>query len=86
MKKTDISAVIVLVLFIRCGNKTGWNDVFHADDAHTGMYQSAGGKNLGAVRWKFKTDDKIFSSPVIMNEIVYFGSADGYLYALELKP
>jgi eukaryotic-like serine/threonine-protein kinase len=83
MKKTSISAFIVLVLFIRCGNKAGWNDVFHADEAHTGLYQSAGGKNLGAVRWKFKTDDKIFSSPVIMNGTVYIGSEDGNLYAIK---
>ena len=25
----------------------------------------------------------IFSSPLVVNQVVYFGSTDGYLYALE---
>lgn len=40
---------------------------------------------LGDVKWKFKTDGKIFSSPIAKEGIVYIGSEDGYLYAIEEK-
>jgi outer membrane protein assembly factor BamB len=34
------------------------------------------------VKWKFKTEGKIFSSPALVNGVVYVGSEDGYLYAI----
>jgi len=34
------------------------------------------------VRWKFKTGDKIASSPTVVNGVAYVGSWDGYEYAL----
>lgn len=40
---------------------------------------------LGDVKWKFKTDGKIFSSPIAKDRIVFIGSEDGYLYAIEEK-
>ncbi len=38
---------------------------------------------LGDTKWKFKTDGKIFSSPVAKDGIIFIGSEDGYLYAIE---
>jgi len=32
---------------------------------------------------RFKTGDWISSSPCVVDGVVYFGSEDGYLYALE---
>lgn len=32
--------------------------------------------------WKFKTDGRIYSSPAIDGDLIYFGSGDNYLYAL----
>jgi eukaryotic-like serine/threonine-protein kinase len=84
MKKIYFSLFITCFLFVQCNNKSRWNDVFHADEAHTGIYHSAGGKNLGVVKWKFKTGDKIFSSPVIKDGLVYIGSEDSNLYAIKL--
>ena len=40
---------------------------------------------LGSLKWAFKTDGKIFSSPIVQNGIVYIGSEDGNLYAIEEK-
>ncbi|OUL60450.1 PQQ-binding-like beta-propeller repeat protein [Flavobacterium sp. AJR] len=40
---------------------------------------------LGDIKWKFKTDGKIFSSPIAKNGIVFIGSEDGFLYAIEEK-
>lgn len=36
----------------------------------------------GALRWRFETDGVIFSSPTIADGVVYFGSNDNSLYAL----
>ena len=37
------------------------------------------------MKWKFKSQGKIFSSPAISNNIVYIGSADHSLYAIDIK-
>lgn len=40
----------------------------------------------GTLKWKFETEDGVESSPAIGPEgIIYFGSYDGYLYALKDK-
>lgn len=38
---------------------------------------------LGKTKWTFKTQGKIFASPLIANETTYIGSDDGNLYALD---
>jgi outer membrane protein assembly factor BamB len=35
--------------------------------------------------WKFKTGKGVASSPIIVGDAVYFGSKDGYFYALDKK-
>ncbi|NYZ79459.1 PQQ-binding-like beta-propeller repeat protein [Candidatus Micrarchaeota archaeon] len=41
--------------------------------------QSVGREGL---KWVFSTDDYVISSPAVHNGVVFFGSADGYFYAL----
>ncbi|MDT9191305.1 MAG: PQQ-binding-like beta-propeller repeat protein, partial [Limnospira sp. PMC 894.15] len=33
--------------------------------------------------WKFRTEDGIFSSPAVSGGVVYFGSYDNHLYAVD---
>ncbi|PJJ09605.1 outer membrane protein assembly factor BamB [Flavobacterium sp. 1] len=42
-------------------------------------------KPLGDLKWVFKTNGKIFSSPIVHDGIVYIGSEDGNLYAIHEK-
>ena len=64
-----------------------------AEDWHTFMHNlSFSGvsrdKNLAPpleLLWKFKTGGPIYASPVIANGILYIGSTDGKLYALDPK-
>jgi outer membrane protein assembly factor BamB len=53
------------------------------DPKHTGEYLSPlpSGFTFKKV-WTFKAQDMIISSAVVMNDVIYFGSDDGYLYAL----
>jgi len=37
----------------------------------------------GSVAWKFKTDDKIYSSPVLVRNLLFIASNDRKLYVLE---
>jgi outer membrane protein assembly factor BamB len=43
------------------------------------------GEDFLKLIWKFKTDDQIKSSPAIVDDIVYIGSSDEHIYAIDIK-
>ena len=45
-------------------------------------HEHCGGCNTN-LRWLFKTRNDVVSSPAISNGVVYIGSDDGHVYALE---
>jgi outer membrane protein assembly factor BamB len=47
------------------------------------VFDDASYKPLGNLKWAYKTNGKVFSSPIVHEGIVYIGSEDGYLYAIE---
>lgn len=49
------------------------------------VFQGEKYNSLGNLKWAFKTNGKIFSSPIVHNGIVYIGSEDGNLYAIHEK-
>src|SRR5262249_40739592 len=57
--------------------------MFHGNPAHTGVYDSPGPKQLGGVKWAFKTGGPIVASPAIADGVIYIGSFDSYLYAID---
>ena len=56
---------------------------FHGDLARNGVYRSSGPTSTGSVKWSFKTGGPIFASPAISDGVVYIGSGDGVLYAVD---
>jgi outer membrane protein assembly factor BamB len=58
--------------------------MFRGDLNHTGVYTAAGVPKLNGVKWKFHTNGYVISSPAVANGVVYVGSTDGNLYAIEL--
>jgi hypothetical protein len=56
---------------------------FHGDAARTGVYPTAGPLQLNGTKWTFKTDGPIIGSPAIANGVVYIGSTDGNVYAVD---
>ena len=56
---------------------------FHGNLAHTGVFTSDGPKHLKEVKWAFKTEGPILSSPAAADGTVFIGSSDTYLYALD---
>ena len=37
------------------------------------------------LKWKFKTGSSVYSSPAVIDGVVYFGSYDKHLYAVDIK-
>ena len=57
--------------------------MFRNDLAHSGVYSAAGVPKLKGVKWTFQTHGEVVSSPAIVDGVVYVGSNDGNLYALD---
>lgn len=49
----------------------------------TGEFLTTGPQGKPSLKWKFKTGKAVKSSPIIVNGVVYIGSDDGHLYALD---
>jgi outer membrane protein assembly factor BamB len=56
--------------------------MFRGDAAHDGAYRGDGPRQFHRVKWKFPTGDRIVSSPVYKDGVIYFGSDDGSVYAV----
>ena len=86
MKAIDPHAqklILLASLVLSCtGLSAQDTPMFRNDLAHTGVY-SAGVPQLHGVKWTFRTHDEIVSSPAIVNGVVYVGSNDGNLYAID---
>ena len=56
---------------------------FHGNVARTGVYEGAGPRQLDKIKWTFKTGGPIVGSPAVAGGVVYTGSEDGALYAVD---
>ena len=57
--------------------------MFRYNAQHTGQCPYDTSKNNGTLKWKYKTDYYVYSSPAIASDgTIYVGSRDGYLYAI----
>jgi outer membrane protein assembly factor BamB len=57
--------------------------MFRGDAAHSGVYPGSGPRALRGVKWKFATGDRVVSSPVWSDGVLYFGSDDNNVYAVD---
>jgi len=56
---------------------------FHGNIARTGVYETSGPAQLRGAKWTFKTDGPIIGSPAVANGVVFIGSIDGNVYAVD---
>jgi outer membrane protein assembly factor BamB len=68
--------------FYRVSKDTG---LFHADLRHTGIFDDMRGTNAAVLKWKFPTQAGVFSSPIVVQGVVYCGSLDTNFYALNAE-
>jgi len=59
--------------------------MFRGDATHSGLYAGEGPRQFHGIKWKFATGDRVVSSPVWSDGVVYFGSDDGSLYAVDAE-
>jgi eukaryotic-like serine/threonine-protein kinase len=55
---------------------------FRGDAQHSGIYAQAGVPLLHGIKWKFKTEGAVISTPAVIDGTAYFGSNDHFLYAV----
>jgi len=61
------------------------NTMFRADPAHRGVYEVAPVTTLGRLRWRFAVAGPVRSTPAIFDGVVYVGSGDGSIHAIDLE-
>lgn len=59
--------------------------MFRGNPAHTGVYPGPAPRELHRVKWKFPTGSRVVGSPIIQENVVYFGSDDGNVYAVDAE-
>lgn len=57
--------------------------MFRGNPAHTGGYAGSAPRELHGVKWKFPTGARVVGSPVTDGKLIYFGSDDGNVYAVD---
>ncbi len=57
--------------------------VFRGDNAHSGVFTTQGPRQFHRVKWVFRTGDRIVSSPIYADGLIYFGADDGNIYAVD---
>lgn len=76
----DLRVTLIGLLF---ASLSPAQSMFRGDPAHTGVYAGPGPRQLHGVKWKFATGDRVISSPVWYEGVVYFGSDDNNVYAVD---
>src|SRR5688572_27864889 len=84
MRRTLYPALAVFALPFLTGVVPAQTAMFRGGPEHTGVYQSTV-PALSTVAWKFRTDGRVISTPVVVGEVVYVGSTDGGLYAVNRR-
>ena len=74
--------VAALCLFAAVCTAQGTQPAFRGGPSHLGIYNSQAPNHL-SLKWTFSTNGAIVSSPAVSGGVVYVGSADGGLYAVE---
>lgn len=85
MKKLSILMLLLLNFFFINSALSQKNNPKIINAFSNPVFEGKGYLPLGNLKWKYKTEGKIFASPTVKNSIVYIGSEDGFLYAIEEK-
>ena len=58
---------------------------FRGNPDHPGIYDSKPIHAAPGVKWKFATKSQVLASPAVVNGVLYIGSADHRLYAIDTE-
>lgn len=57
--------------------------MFRGDAKHSGAFKTKELESFGGIQWQVKTGGAVRSSPILSKGILFIGSSDGFLYALD---
>jgi outer membrane protein assembly factor BamB len=76
--------LIVAVAVVAALPAFGLDDsMFRGNPEHSGVYDAIGMPKFSQVKWRFHTNGKVISSPAVAGGVVFVGSTDQNLYAVE---
>jgi outer membrane protein assembly factor BamB len=79
----NISPITVFLAVLCAPMAINAQSMFRANPMHTGTYAGPAPRQFHRVKWKFPTGDRVISSPVFKDNVIYFGSDDGNVYAVD---
>src|SRR6478752_4085221 len=82
MTKT-ISGIVVVLAMLWPATAIDAQSMFRGDAMHSGTYSGPAPRQFHRVKWKFPTGDRVISSPVFKDNVIYFGGDDGNVYAVD---
>ena len=78
------SCIIVLLLILALTpSATAADTMFRANAEHTGVFDNGSIVPTNTELWRFKTGNSVGSSPIVSNDVVFVGSWDNNLYAID---
>src|SRR5271163_571689 len=80
---TPLKHLLVLATFVFCSSAFGQDAMFRGNPQHTGVYPGPALPQFTKIKWQFHTNGQVFSSPAIADGMLYIGSSDHFLYALD---
>src|SRR5262249_12275259 len=78
------TAALALLSVLACASLRA-EPMFRGDAAHSGVYPGHGPRQFHRIKWTFPTGDRLGSSPVYRDGVIYFGGDDGNVYAVGAK-
>jgi outer membrane protein assembly factor BamB len=75
----------IIFLMVLIGTLCQAQSMFRGGPNHTGVYSGPELRQFHRVKWKFPTGNRVVSSPVIHGKVIYFGSDDGNIYAVDAE-
>lgn len=85
MKRTYLIAITIILFVVNNEVVFGQQEKSTVNVFQNRVFKGENYKPLGNLKWAFKTNGKIFSSPIVHDGVVYIGSEDGNLYAIDEK-
>jgi len=73
----------LLAALVVCSPVSAQEAMFRGNPQHTGVYAAPAVPKFSKIKWQFRTGAQLFSSPALLNGVVYIGSSDHFLYALD---
>jgi len=72
-----------LALLALCASASLAQGQFRGDGTHSGVFTGTAPQRAPHVKWTFPTGDRVVSSPVMHGGMLFFGSDDGCVYAVD---